>query len=246
MPWGQILEDAISLVKEKREWAEKIEKAQRSIAEAMVVGDAEKLAEAVRGFTSLVGGGEEVADELANTLKEIPVSDKRMAKSVCSVVLRRSGLLSEAMREISKKEEAIRRQLTRLVLKGVFGAASATKEDEKAAEQRLRETLEKAQSMDEVIDACRAYIMVKAIRYAQEADFSRVDPGEVRKFYRDRLRKEIDARLKAGKDDSVTAGLFEMWAEDHSGLAVAKAKKVYPILAKTRDWDLVESLLRGR
>jgi hypothetical protein len=99
--------------------------------------------------------------------------------------------------------------------------------------------------------------MVKAIRYAQEADFSRVDPeilratkdevaGEVRKFYRDRLRKEIDARLKAGKDDSVTAGLFEMWAEDHSGPAVAKAKKVYPILAKTRDWDLVESLLRGR
>jgi hypothetical protein len=257
MPWEQILEDAVSLIKEKREWAEKIEKAQQSIAEAMVVGDAEKLAEAVRGFTSLVGGGEEVADELANTLKEIPVSDKRMAKSVCSVVLRRSGLLSEATREISKKEEAILRQLTRLVLKGVFGAASATEEDEKAAEQRLRETLEKAQSMDEVIDACRAYIMVKAIRYAQEADFSRVDPeilratkdevaGEVRTFYRDRLRKEIDARLKAGKDDSVTAGLFEMWAEAHNGLAVAKAKKVYPILAKTRDWDLVESLLKGR
>jgi hypothetical protein len=253
MTWERILNDAINLAKEKKEIAEKLEKAQRSIIEAMVSGDAEKLAAAVKDFTSLVGGEEEVAKELADALKEIPVADEQMAKSVWSVMLERSGLLSGA-NSVSEKEKDIRRQIAQMVLKGVFGAAS-TEEDEKVAEEQLREALEKAQSMDEVINACRTYIMVKANRKAQGFGVSGQFDEEVleatkeevlkrfREAYKEELRKEIEARLKAGKDDRITKGLFELWAKEYG--KSTDAEKVYQVLAKTRDWELAEALLKG-
>jgi hypothetical protein len=253
MTWEQILKDAIDLAKERREFAEKIEKAQRSVIEAMLSGDAEKLAAAVKDFTSLVGGEEEVAEELVDALKEIPVSDERMAKSVWSVMLERSGLLS-GLNSISGKEKDIRRQVAQMVLKGIFGAVS-TQEDERVAEEQLREALAKAKSMDEVVNACRTYIMVKANRKVQEFGTSGQFDGEVleatreeilrrfKKAYKEELRKEIDARLKAGKDDRVTKGLFELWAKEYGrSVDIAKA---YRVLAKTRDWELVEALLKG-
>lgn len=253
MTWEQILKDAIDLAKERKEFAEKIEKAQRSVIEAMISGDVEKLAAAVKDFTSLVGGEEEVAEELVDALKEIPVADERMAKSVWSVMLERSGLLSGA-KSTSEKEKDIRRQITRMVLKGIFGAAS-TEEDEKAAEEQLREALEKAKSMDEVINACRTYIMVKANRKVQDFGVSGQFDSEVleatreevlrrfREAYKQELRKEIEARLKAGKDDRITKGLFELWAEEYG--KSADTAKAYQVLAKTRDWELVEALLKG-
>jgi len=253
MTWERILNDAINLAKEKKEIAEKLEKAQRSIIEAMVAGDAEKLAAAVKDFASLVGGKEEVAEELVGALKEIPVADEQMAKSVWSVMLERSGLLSGA-NSASEKEKDIRRQIAQMVLKGIFGAAS-TEEDEKVAEEQLREALEKAQSMDEVINACRTYIMVKANRKSQEfgvsgqfdEDVLKATREEVlkrfREAYKEELRKEIEARLKAGKDDRITKGLFELWAKEYG--KSADAEKVYQVLAKTRDWELAEALLKG-
>ena len=253
MTWEQILNSAIDLAKERREFAEKIEKAQRSVIEAMISGDAEKLAAAVKDFTSLVGGEEEVAEELVDALKEIPVADERMAKSVWSVMLERSGLLS-GLNSISEKERDIRRQVAQMVLKGVFGAVS-TQEDEKVAEEQLREALRKAKSMDEVINACRTYIMVKANRKVQEFGVSGQFDNEVleatreevlrrfREAYKKELRKEIEARLRAGKDDRITKGLFELWAKEH-GSSVDTAK-AYEVLAKARDWELVEALLKG-
>jgi polyribonucleotide nucleotidyltransferase len=253
MSWERILKDAISLVKEKKELAEKIEKAQQSVIEAMVSGNAEKLATAVKDFVSLVGGEEEVAEELADALKEVPVEDERMAKSVWSVMLERSGLLSGA-NSVSEKEKNIRRQIAQMVLKGIFGAAS-TEEDEKVAEEQLREALEKAKSMDEVINACRTYVMVKANRKAQEfgisgqfdEDVLKATREEVlrrfRQAYKKELRKEIEARLKAGKDDRITKGLFELWAREYG--KTANIEKVYQVLAKTRDWELAEALLKG-
>jgi len=253
MTWERILKDAINLAKEKKEIAEKLEKAQRSIIEAMVAGDAEKLAAAVKDFTSLVGGEEEVAKELAGALKEVPVSDERMAKSVWSVMLERSGLL-KGLKARLEKEKDIRRQIAQMVLKGIFGAAS-TEEDEKVAEEQLREALRKAQSMDEVINACRTYIMVKANRKAQEFGVSGQFDSEIleatrrevlerfKQSYKQELRKEIEARLKAGKDDRITKGLFELWAKEY-GKSVDTAK-AYQVLAKTRDWELVEALLKG-
>jgi hypothetical protein len=254
MTWEQILKDAIDLAKEKRELAEKIEKAQQSVIEAMVSGDAEKLAAAVKDFASLVGGEEEVAEELADALKEIPVADEQMAKSVWSVMLERSGLLGKAEKATSEKERSIRHQIAQVVLKGIFGAAS-TEEDEKVAEEQLKEALEKAKSMDEVINACRTYIMVKANREAQkfgasgqfDEDVLKATREEVlrrfRQAYKKELRKEIEARLKAGKDDRITKGLFELWAKEYS--KSADAEKVYQVLAKTRDWELAEALLKG-
>lgn len=254
MTWEKILKDAIDLAKERKEFAEKIEKAQQSVIEAMVSGDAEKLAAAVKDFTSLVGGEEEVAEELVDALKEVPVVDERMAKSVWSVMLERSGLLGKAEKATSEKERNIRHQIAQVVLKGVFGAAS-TEEDEEVAEEQLKEALEKAKSMDEVINACRTYIMVKANRRAQEfgvsgqfdEDVLKATREEVlrrfRQAYREELRKEIEARLKAGKDDRITKGLFELWAKEYS--KSAGAEKVYQVLAKTRDWELAEALLKG-
>jgi len=253
MTWEQILNSAIDLAKERREFAEKIEKAQRSVIEAMISGDAEKLAAAVKDFTSLVGGEEEVAEELVDALKEIPVADERMAKSVWSVMLERSGLLS-GLNSISEKERDIRRQVAQMVLKGVFGAVS-TQEDEKVAEEQLREALRKAKSMDEVINACRTYIMVKANRKVQEFGVSGQFDNEVleatreevlrrfREAYKKELRKEIEARLRAGKDDRITKGLFELWAKEYS--SSVDTAKAYEVLAKTRDWELVEALLKG-
>ena len=253
MTWEQILNSAIDLAKERREFAEKIEKAQRSVIEAMISGDAEKLAAAVKDFTSLVGGEEEVAEELVDALKEIPVADERMAKSVWSVMLERSGLLS-GLNSISEKERDIRRQVAQMVLKGVFGAVS-TQEDEKVAEEQLREALRKAKSMDEVINACRTYIMVKANRKVQEFGVSGQFDNEVleatreevlrrfREAYKKELRKEIEARLRAGKDDRITKGLFELWAKEYS--SSVDTAKAYQVLAKTRDWELVEALLKG-
>ncbi len=253
MTWERILNSAIDLAKEKKEIAEKLEKAERSVIEAMVSGDAEKLAAAVKNFVSLVGGEEGVAEELADALREIPVADERMAKSVWSVMLGRSGLLSRT-NSVSEKEEDIRRQIVQMVLKGVFGAAS-TEEDERVAEKQLREALEKAKSMDEVINACRAYIMVKANRKVQELGVSGQFDSEVleatkeevlrrfREAYKEELRKEIEARLKAGKDDKITKGLFELWAKEYGKSAATD--KVYQVLAKTRDWELVEALLKG-
>jgi hypothetical protein len=249
----QILKDAISHVNETKEHAEKIEKPQQSVIEAMVSGDAEKLATAVKDFASLVGGEEEVAEELADALKEVPVEDEQMAKSVWSVMLERSGLLSGA-NSVSEKEKDIRRQIAQMVLKGIFGAAS-TEEDEKVAEEQLREALEKAKSVDEVINACRTYIMVKANRKAQEfgvsgqfdEDVLKATKEEVlrrfRQAYKEELRKEIEARLKAGKDDRITKGLFELWAREYG--KTANIEKVYQVLAKTRDWELAEALLKG-
>jgi hypothetical protein len=253
MTWEQILKDAVNFVKEKKEIAGKIEKAQQAVIEAMVSGDAEKLATAVKGFVSLVGGKEEVAEELADALKEIPVIDEQMAKSVWSVMLERSGLLS-GTNSVSEKEKDIRRQITQMVLKGIFGAAS-TGEDERVAEKQLREALEKAKSVDEVINACRTYIMVKANRKAQEFGVSGQFDEDVleatreevlkrfRQVYKEELRKEIEARLKAGKDDRITKGLFKLWAGEYG--KSANVEKVYQILAKTRDWELAEVLLKG-
>lgn len=253
MTWEQILKDAINLAKERKEITEKIEKAQRSVIEAMVAGDAEKLTGAVKDFASLVGGEGEVAEELADALKEIPVADERMAKSVWSVMLERSGLLKGA-NSVSEKERDIRRQIAHMVLKGVFGAAS-TEEDEKVAEEQLREALEKAKSMDEVINACRTYIMVKANRKVQglgvsgqfDEEVLRATKEEVlkrfRQAYKQELQKEIEARLRAGKDDKITKGLFELWVKEY-GKSVDTAK-AYQVLAKTRDWELVEALLKG-
>jgi hypothetical protein len=251
MTWEQILNDAVSFAMERKELAEKLEKAQQSIIEAMVSGDAEKLTAAVKDFASLVGGGDEVAEELADALREVPVVDERMAKSVWSVMLERSGLLGE---RTSEKEADIRRRIARVVLKGIFGAVS-TEEDEKVAERQLKEALAKAESMDEVVDACRTYIMVKANRKVQELGVKgQFDPDvlnatreEVLERFKDaykrELRKEIEARLRAGKDDKVTRGLFELWAKEYGKLA--NVEKVYPVLAKTRDWELVEALLKG-
>jgi polyribonucleotide nucleotidyltransferase len=253
MSWEQILKDAINLAKEKKELAEKIEKAQQSVIEAMVSGDAEKLATAVKDFVSWVGGEEEVAEELADALKEIPVVDEQMAKSVWSVMLERSGLLS-GTNSVSEKEKDIRRQIAQMVLKGIFGAAS-TEEDERVAEEQLREALEKAKSVDEVVNACRTYIMVKANRKAQEFGVSGQFDEDVleatreevlrrfRQAYKKELRKEIEARLKAGKDDRITKGLFELWAREYG--KSANVEKVYQVLAKTRDWELAEALLKG-
>lgn len=253
MTWEQILKDAIDLAKERRELAKKIEKAERSVIEAMISGDAEKLAAAVKDFTSLVGGEEEVANELADALKEIPVADERMAKSVWSVMLERSGLLS-GLNSVSEKEKDIRRQVAQMVLKGIFGAASR-EEDEEVAEEQLREALEKAKSMDEVINACRTYVMVKANRKVQEFGTSGQFDSEIleatkeeilrrfREVYKEELRKEIEARLKAGKDDRITKGLFELWAKEY-GRSVNTAE-AYRVLAKTQDWELVEALLKG-
>jgi hypothetical protein len=253
MTWEQILKDAIEIAKEKKEFAEKIEKAQQSVIEAMVSGDAEKLAAAVKDFASLVGGEEEVAEELVDALKEVPVIDEQMAKSVWSVMLERSGLLSGAG-SVSEKEKVIRRQIAQMVLKGIFGAAS-TEEDEKVAEEQLKEALEKAKSMDEVINACRTYILVKANRKAQEFGVSGQFDEDVleatreevlrrfRQAYKEELRKEIEARLRAGKDDRITKGLFELWAREYS--KSADVEKVYQVLAKTRDWELAEVLLKG-
>jgi hypothetical protein len=251
MTWEQILNDTVNFVKERRELAGKVEKSQQSIIEAMVSGDADKLIAAVKDFASLVGGEEEVAEELAGALKEVPVVDERMAKSVWSVMLERSGLLNKGT---SEKEADIRRRIAEIVLKGVFGAVS-TEEDEKVAERQLKEALAKAESVDEVIDACRTYIMVKANRKVQELggkgqfdpDVLEATKREVlKKFgeaYRRELRKEIEARLKAGKDDEVTRGLFELWAKEYG--KSANVEKVYPVLVKTRDWELVEALLKG-
>jgi hypothetical protein len=253
MTWERILDSAINLAKERKETAEALRKAERSVIEAMVAGDAEKLAAAVKEFASLVGGKEEVAEELADALKEIPIADERMAKSVWSVMLERSGLLG-GLNLISEKEKDVRRQVAQMVLKGIFGAVS-TQEDEKVAEEQLREALAKAKSMDEVINACRAYIMVKANRKVQEFGVSGQFDNEVleatreevlrrfREAYKKELRKEIEARLKAGKDDRVTKGLFELWAKEY-GRSVDTAK-AYRVLAKTRDWELVEALLKG-
>jgi hypothetical protein len=253
MTWERILDSAINLAKERRKIAKTLEKAERSVIEAMVSGDTKKLAAAVKEFASLVGGEEEVAEELADALKEIPVADERMAKSVWSVMLERSGLLSRT-NSASEKEKDIRRQIAQMVLKGIFGAVS-TQEDEKVAEEQLREALAKAKSMDEVINACRTYIMVKANRKAQEFGVSGQFDNEVleatreevlrrfREAYKKDLRKEIEARLKAGKDDRVTEGLFELWAKEYG--KSAEIDKAYQVLAKTRDWELVEVLLRG-
>ena len=253
MTWERILNSAIDLAKERREFAEKIEKAQRSVIEAMISGDAEKLAAAVKDFTSLVGGEEEVAEELVDALKEIPVADERMAKSVWSVMLERSGLLSRT-NSASEKEKDIRRQVAQMVLKGIFGAVS-TQEDEKVAEEQLREALRKAKSMDEVVNACRTYIMVKANRKVQEFGVSGQFDNEVleatreevlrrfREAYKKELRKEIEARLRAGKDDRITKGLFELWAKEYG--SSVDTDKAYQVLAKTRDWELVEALLKG-
>jgi hypothetical protein len=253
MTWERILDSAINLAKERKKIAETLKKAEQSVIEAMVSGDAEKLAAAVKEFVSLVGGEEEVAGELAGALKEIPVADERMAKAVWSVMLERSSLLS-GLNSISEKENDIRRQVAQMVLKGIFGAVS-TQEDEEVAEERLREALAKAKSMDEVINACRTYIMVKANRRAQEFGVSGQFDNEVleatreevlrrfREAYKKELRKEIEARLKVGKDDRVTKGLFELWAKEY-GRSVDTAK-TYRVLAKTRDWELVEALLKG-
>jgi hypothetical protein len=253
MTWEQILKGAVEIAKEKKELAEKIEKAQQSVIEAMVSRDTEKLAAAVKDFTSLVGGEEEVAEELVDALKEVPVVDEQMAKSVWSVMLGRSGLLSGAG-SVSDKEKVIRRQIAQMVLKGVFGAAS-TEEDEKVAEEQLKEALEKAKSMDEVINACRTYILVKANRKAQEFGVSgQFDEdvleatrkevlGRFRQAYKEELRKEIEARLRAGKDDRITKGLFELWAREYG--KSADVEKAYQVLAKTRDWELAEVLLKG-
>ncbi len=134
MTWGQILDSAINLAKEKKEIAEKLRKAEQSVIEAMVSGDTEKLTAAVKNFASLVGGEEEVAEELVDALKQVPVADERMAKSVWSVMLGRSGLLS-GTNSVSEKEKDIRHQVAQLVLKGVFGAAS-TEEAEQVAEEQ--------------------------------------------------------------------------------------------------------------
>jgi len=248
----KIMNDMLALAQEKAEYRRNFTKSCEQVISALARQDKERLAKAVKDFVSLVGEGD--ADELIEALSEIPVSDEKVAKSVWAAFLERAGLADRVSENFAKKEEAIYKEIVQFVLSQFFGGVS-TKEDEEVAKERLAAAVKSATDVKEVIDACRTYLLVKANRLVQEMGRKQFDPEvleAVRKemerafkvAYEKELRKEIRARLKKGRvDDVVTKELFVLWMKSHE-VPAEEAEKVYPVLAKTRDFELVQSIVR--
>jgi hypothetical protein len=205
----------------------------------------------------LAGKDEASALILAKALSRIPVADRKMAEAAVDVVLEKEGVLENIEKRFAAKEANIKRKIAQLVLKEVFGGTS-TSEDVVVAKERLQKALRGAKTLDEVIDACRSYILVKANRLLQENggrlphDPDVLDATEktVRKIwkgaYRRELQKTIHSLLKEEGSKEVAKRLFKLWLEEQvrSSRVDAAVGKLFPILASTRDWELVTGLLR--
>jgi hypothetical protein len=127
-----------------------------------------------------------------------------------------------------------------------------------AAKERLQKALREAKTFDEVIDACRSYILVKANRLLQENGGKLPNDPDVlgatkktvkeiwKGAYRRELQETIHSLLKKGKGGEVVKRLFELWLEGKVGSPRASevVDKLFPVLAATRDWELVTGLLR--
>jgi len=249
MVWSEILEKAIALQQEKIKWRRELKKAEDEVIGAVLRGDKEAVISSLKNIVT----DEKKVRKVADTLTAVPLNDRRLVKSLWKSLAGRYSLReAEDEERWTAEEAALRREIVKIILKNVFGGLS-TQEDEELASERLKEAIEKAETIEEVIDACRTYLLVKANRLAQEMDVSEVDEEiqdavkeEIarvfRKSYEDELRKEIDKRLAEGKDDIVTKGLFALWVKEKGGRF--EISKLYQLLVKTRDWKLVADVLK--
>jgi len=257
MSWKQIFHEILELQRERHRVAAQLRKARRKSASSLLARDVAGLRKAVRDIAQLAGKGEAAALVLAKALSSIPVADRKMAESAVDVVLEKEGVLESINRRFAGKEANIKRKVAQLVLKEVFGGTS-TPEDVAAAKERLQKALREAKTLDEVVDACRSYILVKANRLLQEndgrlphdPDVLRATKKTVREMWKGAYRRELQdtilSVLKKEKGGEVAKRLFELWLEEKVGSprASVAVDKLFPILAATRDWELVTGLLR--
>jgi hypothetical protein len=257
MSWKQIFHEVLELQRERQRVAAQLRKARRKSASSLLARDVVGLRKAVRDIAQLAGKGEAAASVLAKALSNIPVADRKMAEAAVDVVLEKEGMLESIKKRFAAKEANIKRGIARLVLKEVFGGTS-TSEDVAAAKERLQKALREAKTLDEVIDACRSYIFVKANRLLQESggglphdpDVLDATKKTVRNIWKGAYRRElqdtIHSLLKKGKGGEVAKRLFELWLEEKVGShrASVAVDKLFSILAATRDWELLTGLLR--
>jgi phosphopantetheinyl transferase (holo-ACP synthase) len=257
MSWKQIFHEMLELQRERHRVAAQLSKARRKSASSLLARDVVGLRKAVRDIVQLAGKGEATASVLAKALSNIPVTDRKMAESAVDVVLEKEGVLESISKRFAAKEANIKRKIAQLVLKDVFGGTS-TADDVAVAKERLQKALREAKTFDEVIDACRSYILVKANHLLQkngerlphDSDVLGATKETVRGVWRGAYRRElqdtIHSLLKKGKGGEVAKRLFELWLEEKVGSPRASkaVDKLFPVLAATRDWELVTGLLR--
>jgi hypothetical protein len=257
MSWKQIFHEVLELQRERQRVAAQLRKARRRSASSLLVRDVIGLRKAVRDIAQLAGKGEAVALVLAKSLSSIPVADRKTAEAVVDVALEKEGVLESIKKRFAAKEAVIKRKIAQLVLKDVFGGTS-TSEDVAAAKERLQKALREAKTLDEVVDACRSYILVKANRLLQGSDGKLPHDSDVldatkktvrgiwKGAYRRELQNTIHSLLKEGKGGVVAKRLFKLWLEEKVGSprASVAVDKLFPILAATRDWEIVTGLLR--
>jgi len=257
MSWKQIFHEMLELQRERHRVAAQLNKARRKGASSLLARDMVGLRKAVRDITQLAGKGEAAASVLAKALSSIPVADRKMAESAVDVVLEKEGVLESIKKRFAAKEADIKRKISQLILKEVFGGTS-TAEDVAAAKERLQKALREAKTLDEVVDACRSYILVKANRLLQEnggrlphdPDVLGATKKTVRGIWKGAYRKElqntIHSLLKKEKGGEVAKRLFELWLEEKVGSPRASkaVDKLFPVLAATCDWELVTGLFR--
>jgi hypothetical protein len=257
MSWKQIFNEMLELQRERYRVAAQLNKARRKSASSLLARDEAGLQKAVRDIVQLAGKGEAAASVLAKALSRIPVADRKMAESAVDVVLEKEGVLESIKKRFAAKEANIKRKIAQLVLKEVFGGTSTT-EDVAVAKERLQKALREAKTFDEVIDACRSYILVKANRLLQKNDGGLPHDPDVldatektvrgiwKGAYRRELQNTISSLLKKEKGVEVAKRLFELWLEEKVGSPRASeaVDKLFPVLAATRDWEIVRGLLR--
>jgi hypothetical protein len=256
MSWKQIFHEMLELKRERHRIAVQLSKARRKSASSLLARDVVGLRKALRDIAQLAGKGEAAASVLAKALSSIPVADRKMAESAVDVVLEKEGVLESIKRRFATKEANIKRKISQLVLKEVFGGTSTT-EDVAVAKERLQKALREAKTFDEVIDACRSYILVKANHLLQKGGEGLPhDPdvlsatkktvrGVWKGAYRRELQNTIHSLLKKEKGGEVAKRLFELWLEGVGSPRASKAAdKLFPVLAATRDWELITGLLR--
>jgi hypothetical protein len=257
MSWKQIFHEMLELQRERHRVSAQLSKARRKSASSLLARDVVGLRKAVRNIAQLVGKGEATASVLAKALSSIPVADRKMAESAVDVVLEKEGVLEGISKRFAAKEANIKRKIAQLVLKEVFGGTS-TEEDVAVAKERLQKALREAKTFNEVIDACRSYILVKANHLLQkngerlphDPDVLGATKKTVRGIWKGSYRRELQdtiySLLKKGKGGEVAKRLFELWLEEKVGSPRASkaVDKLFPVLAATRDWELVTGLLR--
>jgi hypothetical protein len=121
-------------------------------------------------------------------------------------------VLESIKRHFAAKEANIKRKISQLLLKEVFGGTS-TAEDVAVAKERLQKALREAKTFDEVIDACRSYILVKANHLLQKNGERLPHDSDVLSATKKNGEGGLEGRLPEGiaKHDSFAVEEREEW-----------------------------------